>query len=224
MHYLGSKYKYVLDLLPILLKDRQPGQYYVEPFAGSFSIVCRVSGNRIASDNHRYLIALYKAIQSGWIPPNRISEDEYRDIRINSYKYPDHLVGFVGFGCSHSGKWWGGYARAKNRIICTESKISILSQRQGLQGIDIRCHNYWELEIPENSIIYCDPPYQGTIGYKTDFNHSHFWQWARLCSRTNKVFVSEYKAPNDFKCIWTKTVNCRIDQSIKQERLFIHEN
>jgi len=34
MKYMGSKKRHAKELLPIILKDRQPGQWYVEPFVG----------------------------------------------------------------------------------------------------------------------------------------------------------------------------------------------
>ena len=52
-------------------------------------------------------------------------------------------------------------------------------------------------------IIYCDPPYEGTTSYKTGaFDHEKFWNWCRMMSQYNTVFVSEYNAPSDFTCIW----------------------
>ena len=49
----------------------------------------------------------------------------------------------------------------------------------------------------------CDPPYQGTTGYKTGaFDHDKFFEWCREQAKKNVVFVSEYNAPDDFECVW----------------------
>ena len=49
----------------------------------------------------------------------------------------------------------------------------------------------------------CDPPYQGTTGYKTGaFDHDKFFEWCREQAKKNIVFVSEYNAPEDFECVW----------------------
>ena len=49
----------------------------------------------------------------------------------------------------------------------------------------------------------CDPPYQGTTGYKTGaFGHDMFFEWCREQAKKNVVFVSEYNAPEDFECVW----------------------
>ena len=53
------------------------------------------------------------------------------------------------------------------------------------------------------SNLYCDPPYKGTATYKEWwFDHDKFWDWAREKTRTHKIFVSEYNAPDDFKTIF----------------------
>jgi DNA adenine methylase len=50
-------------------------------------------------------------------------------------------------------------------------------------------------------------PYENTKQYSTSkgFNHSNFWEWCRgMTKEGHQVFVSEYNAPNDFTCIWSK--------------------
>ena len=63
------------------------------------------------------------------------------------------------------------------------------------------------MEIPDNSLIYCDPPYEGAETYRKhlclehmEFDHKEFWQWCRDRSKEgHTVFVSEYNAPEDFE-------------------------
>lgn len=213
MKYMGSKNRHAKELLAIMLHNRQQEQYYVEPFAGGFNIIDKVDGNRIGNDIHHYLVELFKAVQGGWQPPDTITEQQYQHIKNNPDVYEHELIGFVGFGCSYSGKWWGGYARGDDnkgnpRNYCMESKKNILAQYKGLQGIKIFNQNYWELEIPDNSIIYCDPPYEGTTKYKFNFNHDKFWEWCdNMVSKGHTVFVSEYNAPDGWKCVWQKEVH-----------------
>ena len=48
---------------------------------------------------------------------------------------------------------------------------------------------------------------------KTIFNHSEFWQWCRnMASKGHIVFVSEYKAPDDFECVWEKEIVSSLTQ------------
>lgn len=64
--------------------------------------------------------------------------------------------------------------------------------------------DYEEVTIPEDSVIYCDIPYEGTDGYlgkgKGGFDYERFYQW---CERqTQPVFISSYSMPEDrFDCI-----------------------
>ena len=58
MKYMGSKRRIAKEILPIILKNRKQGQYYVEPFVGGCNIIDKVDGNRIGNDINKYLIAL----------------------------------------------------------------------------------------------------------------------------------------------------------------------
>lgn len=70
----------------------------------------------------------------------------------------------------------------------------------------IEFHNtdYPAVPIPDNSVIYCDIPYNGTGTYqchkKTEFDYERFYEWAY--SQTQPIFISEYWMPEDrFTCI-----------------------
>ena len=49
MKYVGSKRRYIKEILPLILSNREKGQYYVEPFVGGFNVMEHVNGNRIAA-------------------------------------------------------------------------------------------------------------------------------------------------------------------------------
>lgn len=76
MKYMGSKARFTKEILPIILKDRKPEQWYVEPFAGGMNAICEVKGNRIANDIHYYLIEMWRKLVGGWIP-KKITKEEY---------------------------------------------------------------------------------------------------------------------------------------------------
>lgn len=82
--------------------------------------------------------------------------------------------------------------------------LQSLQRLQSLEkNVEFLSSSYEEVEIPNNAIVYCDPPYQWTAEYaEGNFNHPKFWEYIRKISKTNKVFVSEYTAPEDFKCIY----------------------
>jgi DNA adenine methylase len=234
MVYMGSKNRFAKELLPIILKDRKENQFYVEPFAGGMNIIDKVEGNRIANDLNYYLIEMFKDLLNGW-KPEYISKIEYKDIKNNKEKYKPNIVGWAGFICSFSGKYFAGFAgnfpesiinkNGKIRYYQVEHSNSIFKQLPKLQGVKFENKKYSELEIPDNSIIYCDPPYQNTTGYKVEkFNHSEFWEWCRNKTlEGNTVFVSEYTAPDDFECVWEKEVKVTLSTKStlnKVEKLF----
>lgn len=232
MKFVGGKTRIVKDILPIILCDRSD-RWYVEPFAGGFNVVCNVDGKRIASDANYYLIALFKAIQKGWNPPQSLSRQEYYDVYENMGKYDPYFVGFVGFACSYKGKWFGGYGGATrngSRNYCDESMRALLKQSVQLQGVVIENEDYQDLYVPANSIIYCDPPYYNTVDAYGDveFDSDDFWDWCVImASKGHRVFVSEYTIPYgiDAECVWFRETYNSIDviNSSKSgiERLFL---
>ena len=199
-------------------------------FCGTCSIESKVKGfdKIICNDNHEYLIAMLQAVQQGYELPEKITEEQYKYIR--NHKDDDKaLTGFVGFGCSFGGKWFGGYARNKtNTNYALQSKTSLLKDMQNLSNAEFICKDYRDVNIPNNAVVYCDPPYANTTGYKTKFNTTDFWEYMRKISQEHLVFISELNAPNDFICIWQKPFTRTLDvnksnqfQSI--EKLFIHK-
>ena len=233
MKYMGSKNRFAKDLVPIFMGTRD--NWYVEPFAGGMNIIDKVQGKRIANDINRYLIEMWKALVSGWIP-EYVDEDLYADIRDNKKNFKPSLVGWVGFNCSYSGKYFGGFAGKTDtldgmRNYQAEALKSVLSQVTLLQFVRFENSSYYDLNIPSNSIVYCDPPYRGTTGYGVDFDSDVFFQWVRTLTREgNSVFVSEYEAPDDFKCVWEKETNISLSANLSRvshnratEKLFVYK-
>ena len=92
----------------------------------------------------------------------------------------------------------------------------------GLKNVVFTSKDYRDVSIPDNSVVYCDPPYAGTTSYSTgDFDHSAFWNYMRqLAKQGNKVFISEENAPDDFMCIWhnQKIVTMKKDDNVNMVR------
>ena len=81
-------------------------------------------------------------------------------------------------------------------------------------GVDFK-----NLNIPENALVYCDPPYAGTTGYNgEDFDSNRFWEWARFLSKTHLVAVSEYNAPDDFVPILEIAKTCQFSATNNAKR------
>ena len=53
-----------------------------------------------------------------------------------------------------------------------------------------------ELPLPQDCIIYLDPPYRGTQWYENKFNHKEFDNYVlSLKEKSYKIFISEYTLP-----------------------------
>lgn len=99
----------------------------------------------------------------------------------------------------------------------------------GMKGVDFSVRNYWEVEgVGPGDIIYCDPPYRNTGGYRAagKFDHDKFWEIAEGWARAGaKVFVSEYEAPDGWTAIWERETQVSVSNRTKQkkslEKLFI---
>lgn len=228
MVYMGSKNRIAKELIPIITEKLKPNQWYVEPFVGGANMIDKIEHPyKLGADNNKYLIALLEAVQNGQELPENINKDEYIAVKTNKDNYPDWYVGFVGFVCSFRAKFFGGYSgyyttkTGIQRNYIKERINNIL--KQNLDGIKLVCSSYDALDIPANSIIYCDPPYNGTTKYKDSFDSDAFWQWCRdKAKEGHTVYVSEYNAPEDFKCIWEKKINSNLGGTSKTatEKLF----
>jgi DNA adenine methylase len=233
MKYMGSKARFAKEILPITLQGRTINQYYVEPFVGGCNIIDKVKGNKIGADSNKYLIALWKGLQSDRELITEISKELYSEARTEynnrtNIKFDDFELGWIGFMGGFNGRFYGGgYSGThRNRDYVAEQIRNTLKQKELINDIEFYNCNYYDLQIPSKSIIYCDPPYQGTKEYdvKNKFNHNDFWDWCRKMKlQGHNVYVSEYNAPDDFKCIWSKDikVSIRPTKTLQQtEKLF----
>lgn len=213
MKYVGGKSKLAKCILPIILKDRLQNQYYVEPFMGGANVIDKVTGNRIGADINTKVIDLFKALQADWIPPKKLTEDEYYEIKKFPDKFPKEIVAFAAICCSFAGKEWGGYARGAGRNYALEQYKALTRQKQMIQGIQFINCSYQNLELPDKSLIYCDPPYKDTQTYsKHRMNYDLFYQWCRDKKEDgHTIYVSEYNMPEDFICIWAKERAASLD-------------
>lgn len=210
MKYMGSKARIAKHILPIILKDRKEGQWYVEPFVGGANMIDKVDGNRIGSDLNHYVIDALNSIQNELhkLPKNNteFTELNYQKLRKGNYKFK----GYAGFAFSYAGKWLGGWRRdsLNKRDYVNESYKNAIKQNPNIQGVIFVKADYASLIIPDNSIIYCDPPYEGATKYKDGFNHVLFWNWCREMKKLgHTMFISEYNAPGDFICVWETEIS-----------------
>lgn len=204
MVYMGSKRRIAKYILPIMLSYRKEGQTWVGPFVGGGNMIDKVKGNRIGADINKWVIEALITIRDNVdiLPKNNkeFTEEDYKNLR-NNDDCP--FKGFAGFAYSFGGKWMNGYRRGENRDFVKEAHTNAKKQSLLLQEVKFVNCSYDSLTIPKNSIIYCDPPYQNTTGYKINFDHTKFWQWVREKHKEgHTIFISEYNAPEDFEVLY----------------------
>ena len=103
-------------------------------------------------------------------------------------------------------------------VVQNLSRVKMLQSLQSLQtyknNLTVYRKNYWDVTIPDDAIVYADPPYKGTYqdAYKCDFNYATFEKW--LNEVPFMVIVSEYNAP----------AGCVEIASIKKQSTFAQGN
>ncbi len=224
------------ELIP---RDPLRFRHMWEPFCGGCNIT-EVMAPRLgvyhASDIDRNLIKMWQAVAEGWVPPDNISEGRYKILR-EQCKALDEVgkswtaeQTFAAFACSWGAKCWGGYARGEGRNYAAEGCRSIVRAIPVLKSVHFTCRPYTAIRPCRGDIVYCDPPYEGTTGYKAgEFNHEEFWEQVRQWSIADRawVFVSEYNAPDDFTPIWsvkrTKSLT-KQDPQLDIDSLYVHSS
>lgn len=241
MKFQGNKTKIVNEILPLMLNNYK-GHFFYDLFCGSCAVIQNVPKNyiRIANDNNKYLVAMWQSLTLGKTFPNRIEKDFYDDVRDcfhgKNNNYDDDLVGWVGYMASFNGRFFsGGYSghnvigkNGKARDYITENINNINKQLKEYDFKDISWFHtdYFNVPIPNGSLIYCDIPYKDTKQYEfsKNFDYERFYEWCREMKKSgNTIFVSEYQMPDDFKCVWEKEVTNAMNPTITKkpvEKLF----
>lgn len=246
MKYMGSKSKIKKYICPIIQQyiDCNNIDTYIEPFVGGANVIDNIKAkNRIGGDNNEYLIELFQYLQKDGVLPEAVSRELYNDVRknIHTKKYPEWVIGAVGFLASFNGRFFdGGYAKeshtkdGRKRNYYKEAKRNIEKQFSSgtLDDVNFIFTSYEFFTNTSNSLIYCDIPYENTSKFSTskNFDYPKFWKWASHMSKNNIVLVSETSTPvnyledNHYKCIWSQEVLRTIKATNKfksEEKLFL---
>lgn len=235
MKYIGSKNRISKYLAPISQRYIYENKIttYIEPFVGGSNMIEHIKcSKKYGYDNNEYLIEFWKQIQSGWNPLQTVNMSKrfYEEVKNNKENFPKHIVALCGLCATYNAKWFGGYAGIVHTKIGTdrnyydEAVRNVLKQAENVRDVIYGCLDYKEIKAT-NALIYCDPPYENTVKYKDDFNHTEYWEWVRKMSDNNIVICSEYSVPKDFKCIWSKELVTTLDKNSRHtavEKLFIY--
>jgi len=184
---------------------------YYEPFLGGGSVAEKMGRHFNEchySDLHQDLILMWDAVvNDGWEPPSELTEEEYYSLKDAE---PSPLRAFAGFACSFGGKFYGGMARSRKTHYPSTGRRSVLRGRaMAGQELTTFTHSSYEALSPmAGDVLYLDPPYVDTTGYKTGaFDSPRFWAVAQAWAEAGAdVFVSEYQAPEGWEEVWSKPV------------------
>ncbi|QYC51365.1 hypothetical protein [Acinetobacter phage BUCT628] len=220
MKYMGSKNRIAKHLLPIMLAEAEKNNIttWIEPFVGGANMIDKVPDiyKRVGYDLNEHAIYALIGIRDDVEQfPDNLNESEYNKLK----GLPPCTIGsWVRIACSFGGIFESKLAadRTGLRNYAQEAKRNALKQSPKIQYVDFICESYENLDF-ENCLIYCDPPYQGTSGYKTgSFDHERFFDWCRNQAKKNIVFVSEYNAPDDFIEVWRGEVKTNFASTRKK--------
>ena len=93
-----------------------------------------------------------------------------------------------------------------------------------VKRLNILGKSYDQVQIPDDSVVYCDPPYRGFTGYGLEFDHDKFYRWCQ--TRSFSVFVSEYNIPQGFSPIYEEPKRQLLSGGCGKlviEKLFVQE-
>ena len=107
--------------------------------------------------------------------------------------------------------------------------LQSLERLDRLEHLRVTSLSYDEIDIPDDAVVYCDPPYHASDktlyeGTADAFDHCAFYDWCVDVSKTNPIFISEYSIEDDrFEIVAEKqklTSYASVKSSIVTERLY----
>lgn len=226
MKYMGSKSRLAKDIVPIInnLIKNNDITTYIEPFVGGANVIEHIwCDEKIGYDNNEYLIELLSYVSKNGMKdlPRLITREHYSDVRSSfnnkDGRYEKYYIGYIGFVASYNGRFFdGGYSghevmeKGKEipRDFIRQTIQNLESQIGSIDDVTFIYSDFNDLKDLNNTLIYCDPPYKDTKQYMTskDFPYEKFYDWCREMSKNNIVLISEYNMPDDFECIWEKSL------------------
>ena len=80
-------------------------------------------------------------------------------------------------------------------------RLQSLERLERLERLRVTSLSYDEIDIPDDAVVYCDPPYHASDNSLYEgtarFDHNAFYDWCVRVSKTNPIFISEYSIEDD---------------------------
>lgn len=207
--YLGGKWRQSKTWAPLILSLTDKRFHYLEPFLGGANMITKLAPHFTlcqAGDVHPDLMAMWQAVKLGTVDfPTHVSAEDYALLKqdykdLGTGRSGSAIRGFAGFGCSFGAMFFATYHDG-----AAKTRRAIMKSQAALQDTELRTCSYldWDQDVSDRSVIYADPPYEGTAKYSVDaLDYVAFWNKMREWrTRGAAVFVSSYKAPDDWTCV-----------------------
>jgi DNA adenine methylase len=223
VQYQGGKFRIAKQLVACM-----PDKARVwEPFCGGLHVSMQLAARPglrelVCSDARECLISLYQHVQAGGDLPEAVSEDEYKAARLLPDSDPHKAFALI--GCAWGGKYNGGYARDRDgQNYARTARESLVAAGAKLQACKVAFERFNFFDIAPgigDALIYCDPPYAGTEGYKDlPFDHDAFWARAREHAEAGStIYVSEYSAPGGWVVVWEEATPRKSSECMRRTK------
>lgn len=208
--------------------DRPDYDVYVEPFFGGGAMFLNENPKKaIINDINDEIMGIYRMVRDdvdSFISEYAVLVDEYFDLAQEERKpfyYEQRLkywadpttprlyllmkLGFNGIWqtCKDSNGMFGtpsGLLNHKDELqILDEANIRDWSKR--LDNVEIHSVGFDQLVIPDNSFVFCDPPYRGSFtSYGKDFDDDaqrYLVGWCELQAEKSAVWLSNREVEGD---------------------------
>lgn len=235
--YHGGKHRHGKKIAEVINPMLAGHSGYCEPFHGMLGVYRHISDTPnltyLAGDLNKSVNLMWIEAQKGWVPPNRIvSKEEFLRLKFDGTSTPEK--GFIGCSHAYNGLYFRCYCMTenmRNAIPGAAKRVSDIALNTVVKKVKFSYGEYKQFSDLRNFVIYCDPPYEGTIGYRNDeskgsnpydhFDNSEFWKWASEMAKYNTVIVSEFSEP---KCVDFEVLldfkNRDIKQNLNLEKVY----
>lgn len=188
---------------------------YCEPFCGMLGVYRHIpdlfDNTKLkykAGDVNISVIMMWQALQRGWKPVHKLTKTQYNKLKQDGAASAEK--GFYGHAYTYRGEFLDTYFPHQDSTI-KHNVESVCDIAEDLNFVKFSEGSYTQFSRLKGYVIYCDPPYQDTISRYSEgknrellkFNSDNFWRWCENMSENNIVIISSYKAPKNFKKVFS---------------------
>ena len=186
---------------------------YCEPFHGMLGVYRHINYKPaliyLAGDTNKSVMLMWEKAQTGWIPScDVLTKEEFKNLKYNGESTAEK--GFIGCTQSFGGLYFHNHCvreQQKKALPGTAKRVSDIALNSVVSKVKFSYGDYTQFSDLKNFLIYCDPPYENSSGYRNDqsrgnnrydyFDNLAFWTWTKKMAEHNTVFVSEYSTPKN---------------------------